>query len=237
MKKICPLCETENGEDAMFCKECNEPLYDPGIYNNLENPYASSVKKKEQDNFIPTESKIPLDKESFSNLLLEWVLVNIQNKKNNGYYQRVLDNLNQYESKKITNEKFEIEIYYFYMWLAYHTSILYLQNDSKVSNYFSPFIEKMYELLYKSTTAGLTVEKDEWVTLLSEKINEYGEAFHSYITEKEHNPSYLGMVFQKNLYGEWKLSFTGSFTCINFMMGEIKASFETLGKVLTKYEI
>ncbi|TFG90028.1 MAG: zinc ribbon domain-containing protein, partial [Candidatus Atribacteria bacterium] len=27
MKKICPLCETENDEDARFCKECNEPLY------------------------------------------------------------------------------------------------------------------------------------------------------------------------------------------------------------------
>jgi hypothetical protein len=28
MKKICPLCGTENEEDARFCKECNEPLYD-----------------------------------------------------------------------------------------------------------------------------------------------------------------------------------------------------------------
>lgn len=27
MKKICPLCETENEEDARFCKDCNEPLY------------------------------------------------------------------------------------------------------------------------------------------------------------------------------------------------------------------
>lgn len=29
MKKICPLCGTENKEDARFCKECNEPLYTP----------------------------------------------------------------------------------------------------------------------------------------------------------------------------------------------------------------
>jgi len=28
MKKKCPLCETENEEDAKFCKECNIPLYD-----------------------------------------------------------------------------------------------------------------------------------------------------------------------------------------------------------------
>jgi hypothetical protein len=28
MKKICPLCGTENDENARFCKECNEPLYD-----------------------------------------------------------------------------------------------------------------------------------------------------------------------------------------------------------------
>jgi hypothetical protein len=27
MKKICPLCGTENEENAKFCKECNEPLY------------------------------------------------------------------------------------------------------------------------------------------------------------------------------------------------------------------
>ena len=27
MKKICPLCEHENDEDARFCTECNEPLY------------------------------------------------------------------------------------------------------------------------------------------------------------------------------------------------------------------
>jgi predicted nucleic acid-binding Zn ribbon protein len=26
MKKICPLCGTENEEDTRFCKECNEPL-------------------------------------------------------------------------------------------------------------------------------------------------------------------------------------------------------------------
>src|SRR5665648_755455 len=28
MKIKCPLCETENEEDARFCKECNIPLYD-----------------------------------------------------------------------------------------------------------------------------------------------------------------------------------------------------------------
>ena len=29
MKKICPLCGTENEESARFCKECNEPLHTP----------------------------------------------------------------------------------------------------------------------------------------------------------------------------------------------------------------
>ena len=47
MKKICPLCETENDEDAIFCKECNEPLYDPSIYDDLENPYAKPQTEEE----------------------------------------------------------------------------------------------------------------------------------------------------------------------------------------------
>jgi hypothetical protein len=237
MKKICPLCETENDKDAMFCKECNEPLYDPGIYNNLENPYASSAKKKEQDSFIPTESKIPLDKESFSNLLLEWVLINIQNRKSSGYYQMVLDNLNQYQSKKIPSEKFELEIYYLHMWLAYHNSILYLQNNNRVNDYFSPFISKMRVLISKVPTGRSDFKKDDWENLLSEKINEYGRAFHSYFIEETRDPSFLGLIFLKNLYGEWKYDCIESFTSTNFVLREIKDSFKTLGKELTKYEI
>ncbi|MBP8717992.1 MAG: tetratricopeptide repeat protein [Candidatus Atribacteria bacterium] len=51
MKKICPLCGTENEEDARFCKECNEPLYDPYIYGNLENPYTKTKKGKRDTSF------------------------------------------------------------------------------------------------------------------------------------------------------------------------------------------
>jgi TM2 domain-containing membrane protein YozV len=38
MKKFCPLCGTENKEDAKFCKECNEPLF---------NPNANEINKEE----------------------------------------------------------------------------------------------------------------------------------------------------------------------------------------------
>lgn len=149
----------------------------------------------------------------------------------------VLDNLNQYQSKKIPPEKFELEIYYLHMWLAYHTSTLYLQNNSKISEYISPFINKMYILICKPTVDDSALKEEKWLDYTNEKINEYGKAFHSYITGKEHNPSYLGQAFQKNLYGEWKLSFTGSFVCTNFVMREVEDAFGTLGKELTKYEI
>jgi|LSQX01.3.fsa_nt_gb SPP1 gp7 family putative phage head morphogenesis protein len=46
MKKICPLCETENDENARFCKECNEPLY------SLSNEYEDGK------DWIPDNDKI-----------------------------------------------------------------------------------------------------------------------------------------------------------------------------------
>lgn len=48
MKKICPLCETENEEDARFCKECNEPLYN--ITNNSQNKEIAIVKTEKKNN-------------------------------------------------------------------------------------------------------------------------------------------------------------------------------------------
>ncbi|MDD3818384.1 MAG: hypothetical protein RBT05_08925 [Bacteroidales bacterium] len=47
MKKICPLCETKNEEDARFCKKCNEPLND--ITNNQNKEIAIVRTKKNSE--------------------------------------------------------------------------------------------------------------------------------------------------------------------------------------------
>ena len=45
MKKVCPLCGTENEEDARFCKECNEPLFTQENSN-----YDSFIKEAKEGN-------------------------------------------------------------------------------------------------------------------------------------------------------------------------------------------
>jgi len=56
LKKICPLCEHENEEDARFCTECNEPLY------NLEEEY------KGKETWIPDEPDLGKEKSLPTNL-------------------------------------------------------------------------------------------------------------------------------------------------------------------------
>jgi TM2 domain-containing membrane protein YozV len=43
MKNVCPLCGTENEKDARFCKECNEPLYNP-----TDNKKDKEINRKDQ---------------------------------------------------------------------------------------------------------------------------------------------------------------------------------------------
>ena len=61
MKKICPLCGTENEEDARFCKECNEPLYDFKLDKEKE-----KSKEEGEIEWIPgyTEKKNSKDEKS-----------------------------------------------------------------------------------------------------------------------------------------------------------------------------
>ena len=61
MKKICPLCETENDEDTRFCKECNEPLYD--TTNNNKNKEIDRKKHMEEMEKIRTEAREKAEKE------------------------------------------------------------------------------------------------------------------------------------------------------------------------------
>jgi hypothetical protein len=49
MKKICPLCEHENEEDARFCTECNEPFYNLEEENKIKEtwiPERSDLNKR-----------------------------------------------------------------------------------------------------------------------------------------------------------------------------------------------
>jgi|GEM_PF-5329208 len=61
MKKICPLCETENEEDARFCKECNIPLY--------------NIKTTEQKEQIKEDEWIPGNNKNFSSKAEEELLI------------------------------------------------------------------------------------------------------------------------------------------------------------------
>jgi uncharacterized Zn finger protein (UPF0148 family) len=67
MKIKCPLCGCENyftgleDEGTKFCSECNTPLVEPKIPDNIENPY---IKKGKTDNDFTGLKKI-LDKETF----------------------------------------------------------------------------------------------------------------------------------------------------------------------------
>lgn len=57
MKKICPLCGTENEEDARFCKECNEPLYD-----------ISAEEEKRKRRKIILDNKVKKGREEFEKI-------------------------------------------------------------------------------------------------------------------------------------------------------------------------
>jgi hypothetical protein len=61
MKKICPLCGTENVKGASFCKECNEPLYDLKLDKEKE-----KSKEEGEIEWIPgyTEKKNSKDEKS-----------------------------------------------------------------------------------------------------------------------------------------------------------------------------
>jgi len=56
MEKRCPLCETENEENAKFCKECNEPFYEPTTNKTNKEP-----DRKNQDQEDKTERKVSMD--------------------------------------------------------------------------------------------------------------------------------------------------------------------------------
>jgi len=57
MKNICPLCGTENEENARFCKECNEPLYDPNTNNTSKEPDRKKQIEEEEKTRVEAKGK------------------------------------------------------------------------------------------------------------------------------------------------------------------------------------
>ena len=239
MKIKCPLCGCENyfsgleDEGTKFCSNCNTPLVEPKIPDTTENPYVKI--KKETHNTTFLGSKKTLDKESFSNVLIDWVVESLKIRRN-GFFQGFLKGIAEFGADKVIKEKFEEEIYYLYIWLAHVTSTSYIfQNKNKINVYFSHFIEKMYGLFFKMKFSGH--EKEEWIKNLTEKLNGYTDAYNLFLEGAPYCASFLGKEFYKNLYGRETLGSINTYLFTNFVIEELKASFESLGKELTRYKI
>lgn len=54
MKKICPLCQHENEEDARFCTECNEPLYNLEEENKNKETWITDEPDLDKEKSLPT---------------------------------------------------------------------------------------------------------------------------------------------------------------------------------------
>jgi len=258
MKKICPLCGTENEGDAKFCKECNEPLYDPHIYDNLENPYAKT--KKEEMKSSSLGSKKTLDKESFGTLLFEWVMVNLKFGREKGLFQNFLKSLRDLKIgrdqdysqgflnsirelgiQKATEVKFYEEAIYLHVWLAYINSISHLQDKNKIDSYFPCFTRKVYDQFSKLDFGNFAEKEENWEANLMRKINGYVDAYNmflkGYSKKDSMSASFLGVEFYKNLYGVETLGAITIYHFSSFVMEILMLSFQTLGKELAKYEI
>jgi len=240
MKIKCPLCGCENyftgieDEDTKFCSNCNRPLPEPKIPDTTKNLYIKN--KKEGINTAFLESKKTLDKESFSNILIEWVVESLKTIKITDQFQWFSKKIvGLFGADKVTKGKFTEEIYYLYIWLAYINSTPIFQNKNKISVYFYYFIEKMYELFLKIGFNFGGYKKEEWGKYQKERLNGYIDAYNFSIKNKNFSP--LGREFYKNLYGGKVPDFTNETVFTVFVVGELEISFKTLGKEITKYEI
>lgn len=81
MKIKCPLCDTINyfsgiEEGTRFCSNCNTPLAEPKTPVNTENLYIKIKNSETSTNFLG--SKKMLDKETFSDVLVDWVVESLK---------------------------------------------------------------------------------------------------------------------------------------------------------------
>ena len=60
--KICPVCRTENEEDAIYCKKCAHPLLEDGK-NKDKNKQSKEKVKKQKKVKTKTKYKTKVQKE------------------------------------------------------------------------------------------------------------------------------------------------------------------------------
>jgi len=242
MKIKCPACGAENyftgleDEGTKFCSNCNRPLPEPKIPDIAENPYIKI--KKEGTNTAFLGSKKTLDKESFSNMLVDWVVASLKIGRKNGIFKGFLKSIVEFGGDKVMEDKFYEEIIYFYMWLAYTNCVGIFQNKNIINGYFPHFTRKIYSLfsMFSKLEFG-GYKEEEWEINLTKKINGYVDAYNLSIEEISRF-SNLGREFYKNLYGRERLAgATTIYIFTLFVTGELKDSFESLGKGLTRYKI
>ena len=243
MKIKCPVCGTINyfsglEEVTKFCSNCNTPLVEAKTLNTTENPYIKIKKEKLNTTFLG--HKITLDKETFSNLLVDWVVESLKVRRKKGFYQNILKNIAEFGGDEVIEDKFYKEVIYFHMWLAYTNCLVVLQNKDRVNSYFPIFTRKIYNLfsMFSKLEFG-GCEEEEWEINLTKKINGYVDAYNLFLEGKgdPYCTSALGREFYKNLYGRERLDAIIIHLFVIFVLGELKASSESLGKELTKYKI
>lgn len=220
-------------EGTKFCSNCNRPLPEPKIPNTTENPYIKIKKQKLNTTFLGP--KKTLDKESFSNMLVDWVGVSLKIRMKNNFFKGFLKSIVEFGCDEVMEYRFYDEIIYFYIWLSYINCTSVFQNKNIIDGYFPYFTKKIYNLFFMSSGC----EEEEWEINLTKKINGYVDAYNLFLEGKgdPYCTTSLGREFYKNLYEREALDAITIYPFVDFVFGELKASFESLGKELTKYKI
>ena len=239
MKIKCPVCSTINyfsgiEEGTRFCSNCNRPLPEPKIPDATKNPYVK-IKKEKPDTYFLGSKKM-LDKEAFSNLLVDWAVESVKIGRKNGTFKGFLKSVVAFGGDVVTEDIFYEEIIYFYMWLAYTNCVDVFQNKNTINGYFPYFTKKIYNLfsVFSEPEFG-GYEEEEWEINLTKKLNGYVDAYNLSLKNKNFTP--LGREFYKNLYGREGLGAITIYLFTNIVVEELKYSFESLGKGLVRYKI
>lgn len=247
MKIKCSVCDTINyfsgiEEGTRFCSHCNNRLPEPKIPGNTESPYNKIKNSETSTNF--TEFKKILNKEAFSDVLFNWIVIklNIERVKDlfKGWFLKSLSEVRLNKVlDKVTENVFYKEIVFLYVWLAYTNCINVFQNNKNtIDAYFPYFTKKIYILFSMFPKVNFDVDRhkeEEWERNLTKKINGYVGAYNLSLDSK--NFSFLGGEFYKNLYRKEELNAIANHIFSIFILAELKASFESLGTELKKYKI
>jgi len=239
MKIECPLCGAINyfsgiEESTRFCSNCNAPLTETKIPDNTKNPYIK-IKNREASADFSGSKKI-LNKEIFSDMLVDWVVTNLKIGREKGLYKGFLKSLEEFKVNKVKEDIFYEETIYLYIWLAYTNCINVLQNKNIIDVYFPYFTKKIYNLFSIFSKLEFSgYEEKEWEINLTKKINGYVDAYNLSLDSK--NFSFLGGEFYKNLYRKEEFDAITKYLFSIFVVEELKASFKSLGKELTRYKM